>query len=103
MSDRRFRILVNPVAGHGRAPARALPVAKLLRAQGFEAEIVNTTSPTDARQRAVACAKENIVAVAAGGDGMVALVAGAVVESGGLFGSFPAAAATTSPGSSASI
>jgi len=88
-NNRRFRILVNPVAGHGRAPARALPVAKQLRAAGFEAEIVSTTSPRDAVERAIACAKEDVVAVAAGGDGMVALVAGAVVQSGGLFGIIP--------------
>ena len=88
--DRRFRILVNPVAGHGRAPHRAMPVAKLLRAKGLEAEIVNTTSARDAAEQAAACAKRGVVAVAAGGDGMVALVAGAVVGSGGQFGIIPA-------------
>ena len=89
MSERRFRILVNPVAGRGRAPHKALPVAKLLREAGAEAEIVNTTSEADAAQQAEACAADGVVAVAAGGDGMVALVAGAVVRSGGLFGIVP--------------
>ena len=87
--NRRFRILVNPVAGHGRAPHKALPVAKLLRQAGAEDEIVNTTSVADAREQARACGAGGIVAVAAGGDGMVALVAGAAVESGGPFAIIP--------------
>lgn len=89
MSTRSFTILVNPVAGHGRAPHRALPVAKQLREAGAVAEIVTTTSPTDAAEKAAACAAKDHVAVAVGGDGMVALVAGAVVRSKGVLGIVP--------------
>lgn len=89
MSSRRFTILVNPVAGRGRAPHRALPVAKLLREAGAVAELVTTTSATDAVEKAAACAAAGHVAVAVGGDGMVSLVADPVVRSGGVLGIVP--------------
>jgi YegS/Rv2252/BmrU family lipid kinase len=90
VTQRSFRILVNPAAGRGAAPHRALPVAKLLRAAGAEVEIVQTRSVRDAGEETARTADSGAVAVAAGGDGMVALVAGAAVTSGARFGMIPA-------------
>lgn len=88
--DRSFRIIINPVAGRGRAPAHALPVAKLLRQAGHEVEIVYTTTPADAKTETERAATDGAVAVATGGDGMVALVAGAAARCGATLGIVPA-------------
>lgn len=90
MSGRSFRIIVNPVAGRGRAPHHALPVAKILRRQGHAVEIVYTRTTADAAVETGHAATAGAVAVAAGGDGMVALVAAAAARCGATLGILPA-------------
>lgn len=90
MNRRSFRIIINPVAGRGRAPAHALPVSKLLRQDGYRVEIVYTTTPGDAATETERAAAAGAIAVAAGGDGMVALVAGAAARCDATLGIVPA-------------
>jgi YegS/Rv2252/BmrU family lipid kinase len=86
---RRFHLLVNPTSGTGGAPASAIPVARLLREAGAEVELTYSTGPVACAQKAREAAGRGEVVVAVGGDGMVASVAGAVVEENGLFGIVP--------------
>lgn len=86
---RRFHLLVNPASGTGAAPASAIPVARLLRDAGAEVDLTYSTGPVACAQLAREAASRGDVVVAVGGDGMVASVAGAVVEARGLFGIVP--------------
>ncbi len=86
---RRFRILVNPLSGGGSAPAAVAAVEKLLVEAG--AGVVVETSTSAAHSQAVvaeAVALDEIV-VAAGGDGMLASIGGAVVAASGQLGIIP--------------
>ena len=86
---RRFRILVNPLSGGGSAPAAVAAVSSLLR--DADAEVTVETSTSAAHSQAVvadAVARGEVV-VAAGGDGMLASIGGAVVAAGGQLGIIP--------------
>ncbi len=86
---RRFRVLVNPVSGGGGAPRAVAQVVPLLEAAGAPVVVVPTRSAEHARAEvATACAGGEVV-VAAGGDGMLASVAGPVVDAGGTLGIVP--------------
>lgn len=87
-APRRFRILVNPVSGGGSAPAAVARVERLLA--GRATVVVETSRSAEQSQAAVldAVAGGEIV-VAAGGDGMLASLAGPVVASGGVLGIIP--------------
>jgi YegS/Rv2252/BmrU family lipid kinase len=83
----RLQLLVNPVAGGGRA-ARALPsVERALAAHDL------VVTPTESLEHADTLAAEAVaddrVVVAMGGDGIVGRVAGAVAAAGGLMGVLP--------------
>ncbi len=84
-------VLVNPVAGGGRAQ-RALPqVADYLRRQGHEADFVEAQSAENLRQRAaegVAAGYARIVAL--GGDGTFQQVVKGTLGTGAVLGFLPA-------------
>jgi diacylglycerol kinase (ATP) len=86
---RRFHLLVNPTSGTGGAPASAVPVARLLREAGAEVELTYSPGPVACAELAREVSGRGEVVVAVGGDGMVSSVAGAVVETRGLFGIVP--------------
>ena len=76
-------LIVNPSAGGGRA-GRALPaVQQALRGLGLDHRTEPTRSLEHARELARAAAAAGETAVAFGGDGLVAAVAGAISEPGG--------------------
>ena len=86
---RRFRILVNPISGGGSAPAAVAAVERLLVDAGADVT-VETSRSAERSQAAVAEAvADGQVVVAAGGDGMLASLAGAVVEAKGELGIIP--------------
>ena len=89
MTGRSYRFLVNPASGGGRAPASAVPVARLLRDAGARVELTYSTGPVGCADLARACAARGDVVVAVGGDGMLASVAGAVAEADGVLGVVP--------------
>jgi len=86
---RRFHLLVNPTSGGGRAPAAALPVARLLRDAGADVTVDQSTGPVACAQLARASAARGDVVVAVGGDGMLSSIAGALVEAQGVLGILP--------------
>lgn len=82
-------LIVNPLAGGGRA-RRSLPaVQSALTGHGLEHHVAFTRSLGHARELAHAAAAAGEAAVAFGGDGLVGAVAGAVSESGGVLGVLP--------------
>lgn len=83
---RRFRILVNPLSGGGGAPAAAARVETLLRAAGAEVAVETSTSAAYSQKVVATAVAAGEVVVAAGGDGMLASIAGAVVEAEGQLG-----------------
>lgn len=88
-----FVALANPVAGRGDAPRRAAGVVRALRDAGAAAADVHVTTGLDdarARVRLALAASPATVVVAAGGDGFVGAVAGAVAGAGGALGIVPA-------------
>ena len=86
---RHFRILVNPVSGGGAAPDAVAAVERLLRRAGAGVTVVPSRSVEHAREEVAAAVAAGEVVVAAGGDGMLASLAGAVVEAGGVLGIIP--------------
>ena len=90
LPQRGFVLLANPAAGSGGAPRRAEAVARLMRAAGAAAEVHVTADLPDASARARVAAEGGAVVVAAGGDGTVGAVAGAVTREGGVLGIVPA-------------
>ncbi len=86
---RRFRILVNPLSGGGSAPAAVDRVAPLLRAAGAEVALENSTSASHSQALVAQAVAQDEVVVAAGGDGMLASIAGALVEAKGTLGIIP--------------
>jgi diacylglycerol kinase (ATP) len=86
---RRFRVLVNPLSGGGAAPAKVAAVALLLEQAGASVTVV----PAESAEQTCAAARDAVTAgelvVAAGGDGMLASVAGTVAEAGGTLGIVP--------------
>lgn len=85
---RAFTALIGP-AGR-RALARFLPVAHRLRAAGARVSIEYPQTVDQARDLARAAARRDEVIVAAGGDGTVRCLGGALAETGGLLGIVPA-------------
>lgn len=86
---RRFRILVNPLSGGGAAPPAVARVEALLRAAGAEVGVETSTSAEHSQGLVASAVADGEVVVAAGGDGMLASIAGAVVEAKGQLGIIP--------------
>ncbi len=87
---RAFHCLVNPHSGGGSAPAAVVPVARLLREAGAAVRVTYSPGPRGCDALAREAAARGEVVVAVGGDGMLASVATAVVETGGVLGIVPA-------------
>jgi YegS/Rv2252/BmrU family lipid kinase len=87
--SRGFRVLVNPTSGGGRALDRVRPVATRLRDAGADVQVVASLGMDHSRDEVRVGVQQGQVVVACGGDGMVASVAGAVLESGGTLGLIP--------------
>jgi diacylglycerol kinase (ATP) len=86
---RAFHFLVNPASGGGAAPAAVVPVAKALREAGAEVTVTYSPGPLGCAAFVKESVARDEVVVAVGGDGMLASLAGAVVEAGGLLGIVP--------------
>ena len=87
---RSFHFLVNPVSGGGKAPAAVLPVARLLRDAGADVEVTYSRGPDECAALVAGSAAAGRVVVAAGGDGMVSSLVGAVVAADAVLGIVPA-------------
>ncbi len=85
---RAFAAILGPDARRGLS--RLMPVAHELRAAGARIRFDYTQTPDQARRRAAAAVRDGEVVVAAGGDGTIRLLAGAVADAGGLLGVVPA-------------
>lgn len=86
---RSFHFLVNPASGGGAAPAAVVPVARLLRDAGATVAVTYSPGPIECRALVRDVVRRGEVVVAVGGDGMVASLAGTVVEAGGVLGIVP--------------
>lgn len=86
---RSFAFLVNPASGGGAAPAAVVPVARILREAGAFVDVTYSPGPAACRELVAQAVARGDVVVAVGGDGMVASLAGAVVEAGGALGIVP--------------
>lgn len=86
---RSFTAVVNPAAG-GDAAARLIPVARLLREAGAEVTVEYSRSLEHAAELARAAADNGETVIAAGGDGMVGGLAGALAGTRGVLGIVPA-------------
>ncbi len=87
--NRRFRILVNPLSGGGAAPGKVEEVTRLLQEAGASVQVELSRSVEHSRDCARQSAAAGDVVVAAGGDGMLASLAGTVVDAGGTLGIVP--------------
>ena len=82
-------MIVNPLAGGGRA-GRALPAVRAeLARRGVEHRVAQTRSLTHARELAIAAAGEAEIPVAFGGDGLIGAVADALRGGDGVMGILP--------------
>lgn len=86
---RAISLIVNPLAGGGRAGRLLSSVADALAAEGLPHHIERTTSLQHARELALAAAAAGEVAVAFGGDGLISAVADALKNSDGVIGVLP--------------
>ena len=86
---RSFSFLVNPASGGGAAPAAVVPVARILRDAGCTVDVTYSPGPDACRGLVAEAAARGDVVVAVGGDGMVASLAGAVVEADAVLGIVP--------------
>lgn len=86
---RSFSFLVNPASGGGAAPAAVVPVARILRDAGCTVDVTYSPGPDACRGLVAEAAERGDVVVAVGGDGMVASLAGAVVEADAVLGIVP--------------
>jgi YegS/Rv2252/BmrU family lipid kinase len=85
----RFALIVNPVAGGGRAGRALTGVQRELTRLGLEHRAELTRGLDHARELATAASAAGEVAVAFGGDGLVGAVAGALKYSDGVLGLLP--------------
>lgn len=86
---RSFTFLVNPASGGGSGSAAVVPVARILREAGCTVEVTYSPGPEACRELVADAAARGDVVVAVGGDGMVASLAGAVLEAGAVLGILP--------------
>lgn len=86
---RRFRILVNPTSGGGSAPAAVARVSSILESAGADVTIEDSRSAEHSCTLVAEAVALGEVVVAAGGDGMLASIGGAVVSAGGTLGIIP--------------
>ena len=86
---RRFRILVNPLSGGGSAPAAVERVERLLVAAGAGVSVEHSKSAEQSQAAVADAVARGEIVVAAGGDGMLASIAGAVVAANGQLGIIP--------------
>jgi YegS/Rv2252/BmrU family lipid kinase len=86
---RSFRILVNPSSGGGRAMERVKPVARILRDAGADVQVVVSLGADHSMEEVRLAARTGQTIVACGGDGMLASVAGSVIEAGAEIGIVP--------------
>ena len=84
-----YRFLVNPLAGSGSSPALVERIGATLRAAGATVAVETSVSPEHSRAAVADAVAAGEVVVAAGGDGMLASVAGSVVNAGGVLGIVP--------------
>lgn len=86
----RFKIIINPVAGRGKAQRELATVQRVLRKTGLEADLVLTQGPGEAQQLARRAAEEGWDAVVAGGgDGTVGEVINGLVGTKAALGIIP--------------
>jgi YegS/Rv2252/BmrU family lipid kinase len=85
----KLTLIVNPLAGGGRAGRNLTAVQSRLTELGAEHRVEFTRSLDHARELARMAAAGGRAAVAFGGDGLVGTVAGALRESDGLLGVLP--------------
>jgi YegS/Rv2252/BmrU family lipid kinase len=87
--SRRFRVLVNPTSGGGAAPAAVETIERLLTREGATVTVETSRSAAHSRAAVAEAVPRGEIVVAAGGDGMLASIAGAVVAAGGVLGIVP--------------
>jgi YegS/Rv2252/BmrU family lipid kinase len=88
-ATKTISLIVNPAAGGGRAGRLLGEVGNALSSLGLAHHIEPTRSLEHAAELAVAAAESDEVAVAFGGDGLIAAVAGALRDSQGILGLLP--------------
>ncbi len=86
---RSFTFLVNPASGGGAAPAAVVPVARILRDAGCRVDVTYSPGPLACQELVAEAVARDDVVVAVGGDGMVASLAGSVVDADGVLGIVP--------------
>lgn len=86
---KRFRILVNPLSGDGTAHTRVERIRRLLEQRGAQVQVETSLSAGHSRGVVEEAVPNGEVVVAAGGDGMLASIAGSVVDAGGVLGIVP--------------
>ncbi|NIL59904.1 diacylglycerol kinase, partial [Salinispora arenicola] len=84
---RSFAVILGPAARRGLS--RLMPVAHELRAAGAPVRVDYTQTVGQARRAATAVVRQGEIVVAAGGDGTIRLLGGAVAAAGGLLGVIP--------------
>ena len=89
MTGRSFRVLVNPTSGGGSAPARVAAIERVLVGAGASVRVETSLSAEHSVRVVADAVARGEVVVAAGGDGMLASIAGAVVDAGGVLGVAP--------------
>lgn len=86
---RSFAFLVNPLSGGGSGPAAVVPVARALRDAGCTVDVTYSPGPAGCRDLVAEAVARGDIVVAVGGDGMLASLAGAVVDHDGVLGIVP--------------
>ncbi len=82
-------LIVNPLAGDGRAGRRLPSVEAALRRLGLDYRLQPTRSLAHARELAAQATAAGDTAVAFGGDGLIGAVAGVLRDTGGVLGVLP--------------